>query len=148
MSSNLKTLHANLETLVATTTGYTRLTHILDLDKNKFTPSSARFGVIPRGQQEVAGNTRNATIDYIFSIVICKSYITQASSDENIITTVLDISEKYDDIYKQAVSSKINATNIVINVSNFSLSEPVVIEKEKLIVIEGNFVIRCQYSVY
>jgi len=144
--SKIATLHGNLKTIVASTTSFTELTHILNIEKNKFT-QGGRFGVIPRGAREAQGVTKAVTQDLIFSIVLTDTFISQSISDSGIMTKVISLMDAFENIYRECSNTKILATDIVLLVSTFDISEAIILETEKTIIVEGNLTIRVKNTL-
>ena len=121
------------------------MTHVLDLKKNKFNTASSRYGVIPQAQTEVSGTTQSNTIDQTFSIVLTDSYISSALSDGPIISKIVDLMGKFEEINKNLVLQKAGVPS-VLNVGTFSINESLIIDEDKLIIIEGSVVVRSKKS--
>jgi hypothetical protein len=147
MSSIVSDLYNGLESIVATQTGFTKLTHLNNLSKNKFTIPSGRYGVLIRDAREVTGSTQRVTHDRRFSVILINSYITDSLNDHGIITKQIELISEFDNIYKEALNTKLGKPNLVMNVSTFDISDPTVVEDEKLIVLEGLITIKSYYSL-
>lgn len=144
--SKIATLHSNLKTIVQSQTSFTELTHILNIEKNKFT-QGGRFGIIPRGARETEGTTRAITQDLIFSVVLTDTFITQSINDSGIVSKVISLMDSFETIYKEASNTKVLASDIVLLVSTFDISEAIVLENEKTIIVEGNLTIRVRNTL-
>jgi hypothetical protein len=144
--SNLSEIKTQLDLLVASASGFEQLTHILNIEKNRFT-EGGRFGIIPRGGREVKGQTQAITQDLIFSVVLTNTYISNSISDQALIDKVIVLMGLFDDIYKSIANSKCNKPDIVLMVSTFDVSEAIIIESEKTIIVEGNLTVRVRNTL-
>ena len=140
-------IYTNLKALVGTTTGYTVLTHSVNLSKNKFNVAGNRYGVIIRGATEAQMSTKRLTHNYQFSVLLTNTYISDNLNDDGIITKQLALLGQFEAIYKEAVNTKLGLSSIVMNINGFNTSQPVVVEEDKLIIIEGLITIQAYYSL-
>jgi len=144
--STKQTLFTNLKGIVADASGYTSLTHAINLEKNKFS-SGGRYAVRPLGSTEVEGSTKRVTHDHRFSIVLINSYITDNLNDDSIIDKQLELDEKFEDIYRQCMNTKVGAPDTVMTITNLDISDPVIVSEEKLVVIEGTLIVRAKFNL-
>jgi len=144
--SNLSTVLASIESLVKGVTSYTELTHILDISLNKFSVGK-RFGVVPRRVEQNNSGTMRITQDYFFSIILTDTYISQNLNDKEIVEKAVDLMEMFDSIHKECANTKCNQPSIVMLVDGFDITEPVILLKEKTIIIESVMKVKCNYSL-
>jgi hypothetical protein len=140
------TLYNNLKEIVQEVTGAKPLTHTLRIEDNKFS-EGMRFGVLPRGSKESKGVTNNLTSDYVFSIILTQTYITSNITDEDIIQKVLTLTSQFELIFKNVFTSKMKAPDIVIALNDFDISEALLLEKEKTIIVEGNLSVKSYFNM-
>lgn len=145
--SNTLAILAGIKNIVSATLGvsYSELTHVLSLEKNRFDGASQRYGVIPQAQSETSGTTQANTIDQTFAIVLTDSYISSALTDSGIIDKIVELMGKFEDINKQLVIQKAGVPSVLF-VGDFAISEALVVEEDKLIIIEGRVNVRSKKS--
>lgn len=140
-------IYTSLKTLVGTQTGYTALTHVINLSKNKFNVAGNRYGVVIRGASEAQMSTKRLTHNYKFSVILTNTYISDNLNDDSIIAKQLELLGKFELIYKEAANTKLGLPDVVMNMTGFDTSQPVVVEDDKLILIEGLITIQAYYSL-
>jgi hypothetical protein len=146
MSSNLNTVLTSINNIVKDITSYTELTHILDISLNKFGVGK-RYGVVPRRVEQSTGNTMRITQDYYFSIILTDTYISQSLNDKEIVAKAVELMAMFDNIHKECAKTKCNQESIVMLVDGFDITEPIVLIKEKTIIIESVMKVKCNYSL-
>lgn len=139
---SVKEILNNLTDIVADVTEYSKLTHVLDIARNKFREPERKFGVIPRGVSETSGVTNQITQDYMFSIILTDTYISTNLTDDALIEKTVDLVSDFDEIYKECVNTKCRSSDIVMLVNQFNVNEAVIVEEEKTIIVEGFLTIR------
>lgn len=147
MTSIVSQVYTNLKSLVAAQTTYTELSHVFNLSKNRFKTPCGRYGVLIRDTIEVQGSTQRLTHDRRFSVILINSYVTDSVDDSSIVQKQITLIGEFDKIYKEAINTKLGLPSIVMNISTFDISEPIIVEEEKLIMIEGSVTVRTFYNL-
>ena len=114
---------------------YKQLAYVEDVSKNSFNTSNDRYGVRGLGSIETASVTKYATFLQSFEVVLTKGYIQSTIDDTEQVSKSYELREKAYDIYVNAVKNKIALPSVVMNVSNFQVSEPEYLEDDKVVII-------------
>lgn len=143
MSSVLSSIFSGVKGIVSSTlpSDYSELSHVYDIKKNKFTGAEKRFGVIPRQVAELPGVTKANTLEQEYSILLTDSYISIVGGDSGIIDKILELQGLFESIFTQLVVQKAGHPNCLL-VSGFTIGEALVVQEEKLIIIEGGVKVR------
>ena len=144
--SNIATIITKIENIL-TAEGLTKLTHTLDLSKNKFSPTEIKFGIIPAGQKQVEGVTKHLTVDYAFNVILAKSYITTAHNDDALMALSVDMLNIFNSAYIKAVQTKLSIPHLVKLIDDLAVGQPIIAEKEKLLFLEASFIVRSFYLI-
>ena len=149
MSSNVGTIYTNLKNLVGTTLGssFQELTHTLRLEKNKFGTTAKRYGVRPASVNEVQGQTRSNTVTQAFEIILTESYVSENISDNDLMTKILSLMGKFEDLHKAIINEKGGSPSVFINCVNMSIDNAILVPEEKVIVVQGTFNVLSRVSL-
>jgi hypothetical protein len=74
-------------------------------------------------------------------------YITDVEGDDAVITKMITLMGKLEDVFKALTVNKCGAPTIVRNVSGFAIDESMIFRepmKDRIIVVEGRFTVRSQ----
>jgi hypothetical protein len=147
--SNIETIMTGVKTVVqaALGTSWKPLEHIIAIEKNKWKGCTTRWGVIPSGAEEVSGVVHANTLTHTIRICITDEYITCVEGDDAIVTKMIVLMGKLEDIFKALTLNKCGAPTIVRNVSGFAIDESMMFRepmKDRIIVVEGRFTVRSQ----
>ena len=148
MTSIIETVYPALKTVIQSALGseYVELTHVIHVEMNKFNDSTRRWGLAPGGVPEQQGNTKANTMDLQFAIVLTDEYITDQFGDSGVITKVLSLMGKFEDLWKQLSLQKGNVYAQAHLIGGFDVQDPVILDEEKIIAIQGKFFVRVQNS--
>jgi len=143
MSSTLSSIFNGVKGVVSSTlpSDYVELSHVYDIKKNKFTGAEKRFGVIPRQVAEAPGVTKANTLEQEYSMLLTDSYISIVGGDSGIIDKIIELQGLFESVFTQLVVQKAGNPNCLL-VSDFSVGEALVVQEEKLIIIEGSVKVR------
>jgi hypothetical protein len=147
--SNIETIMTGVKSVVQTALGvsWKPLEHIVAIEKNKWRGCTSRWGVIPSGAEDVAGVTQANTLTHTFRICLTDEFITDTDGDDVVITKMVTMMGKLEDVFKALTVNKCGAPSIVRNVSGFAIDESMIFRepmKDKIIVVEGRFTVRSQ----
>lgn len=137
----IKTIRDNIMTRIGTVLGstYSKLSFSQDVSANKFKQSNKRFSVNVKGSNAISGAVNSNTYDHSFEIVITDTYQKgQVLNDDYLHDVICGLQDKAMLIYKDLQTNKsyLNAKCLIVN--SFSMSEPELLEEEKIIVIKFN----------
>jgi len=144
--SNISTIFAGVKTAVTASvgSGFAPLSHVADLEKNTFTGSEKRWGVIPAAATEYVGNTSANTIAQGFRLILTDGFVTSEYGDSAVVDKSVTLMGALEDVYKHIILTKAGAPGVVMFVGNFSVSEVLVWWERKIIVVEATFDVRSQ----
>ena len=147
--SNVETIYTNLKSRVGAVLGsdFSEITHTLNLDKNRFDGTSKKFGVLPSSARETTGQTRANTVTQGFEIILTESYISESISDNDLMTKILSLMGKFEDIYKDLINEKAGSPAIVINCSDLQLENALIVSEEKVIIVQASVQITSRVSL-
>jgi len=135
----VKQINDGMTSEIATTLGvnYKELPYIYDVAKNNFKTSKSRYGVRPLSTSEINGVVKATTHQQSFEVVLTEGYNESAISDSRIQAQALDAFENMHTLYKQIVLSKAGVPNSVLLVGNLTISEPEILEEDKVLVLRA-----------
>lgn len=148
MSTNIRQIFngtkARLQAVLGT--DYQPLTHVVNIESNKFKGCAKRFGVVPQGQSEFLGETKANTSTQQIKIILTDSYVTSVLNEDDIIEKMLSINDKLESIFRDLVLTKCGAPSVVVWCGNFSIETSVLYETEKIIITEAAFDVRSRVN--
>lgn len=137
----IKGIRDNILTRMASvlSTGYSKLSFMDDIAKNKFSQANKRYGANIGGSSSVSGVVGKNTYDHTFSLVITDTYQKgQVLNDEYKQEVVAGLQDKAMSIYRDLQTNKSSiATNCLI-ISGFTMSEPAFLDEEKVVIQRFN----------
>jgi len=147
--SNISTIMSGINSVTQAALGaqWKPLEHIVQIEKNKWKGCTSRWGVLPGGADEASGVTQANTLSHTFRIVLTDEFITDVEGDSSVISKMITLMGKLEDVFKALTKNKCGAPAIVRNVSGFAIDESMVFRepmKDRIIVVEGKFVVRSQ----
>jgi len=142
-------VRSQLSTLLPST--FKELDYSISPAKNNFRGNSERFGVTPQGAVEVPGTTTFVTMDQEFTIVLTNGFTANRDNDTVQLDQGLDLYEQMDSIQRQLIKVKAGGANIllstILQVSDFSISDPEYLEVEKVVILEATMLVRYRKSI-
>lgn len=125
---------------IATTLGatYKELPYIYDVAKNNFRTSKSRYGVRPLSTSEINGVVKATTHTQAFEVVLTEGYIESAIGDSKIQQMALLAFENMYTLYQQIVKSKAGIPNSVLLVGDLAISEPEILEEDKVLILRAS----------
>lgn len=122
--------------------------YVYDVSKNNFKQSMSKYGVRPLATFEINGVVRVTTHQHSFQVVLTEGYIETSIGDARIQTTVLDLFDKMNIIYKKLETVKAGVPLKVLNVTNLVISEPEILEQDKVLVLKATIDILYRIELY
>jgi hypothetical protein len=149
MTTNVRLVYSGTKARLQAVLGvdYSPLTHVANIESNKFKGMSKRFGVIPQGQNEFLGETKANTSTQQMKIILTDAYVTTVLDENDIIEKMLTINDKMESIFRDLVLTKCGAPSVVIWVGNFSIQTSVLYETEKIMITEAAFDVRSRVTL-
>jgi hypothetical protein len=137
--SNVSDIFSGIETTVQTAlgSGYTRLSHMINLEKNNF-DNDKRWGVIPASANESYTTTNANTLTQTFRIILTSGYISTEYDDSGVVAKLVELMAALETVYKQLVKTKCGSS-VVINLGGLSINEALSWDEKKVILIEATF---------
>lgn len=117
------------------------LPYVHNVGANNFRTAKLAYGVRPMDASPTSSVNRVYTMDHRFEMVLTDS-IARAADDSQIETTLGVLYGVADTIFKAMVNTAINLPSVVLMVSQPSLSEPEMYEKEKFVALRMQFVVK------
>jgi len=144
--SNISTIFAGVKVAVAASVGIDcqQLTHTADLEKNTFTGSEKRWGLLPAAASEVLGNTNNNTVSQGFRLILTDGFVTSEYGDSAVIDKSVELIGRLEAVYKHIILNKAGAPSVVKFVGNFATSETLIWWERKILVVEATFDVQSQ----
>jgi len=133
----IKNIVEALENIVLLQTGYSKLTHVWDINKNHNTKLEKKYGVSPLSIKEINGTTNAITYLQDFMVVLCDRYVHEAQNDNKKQEKVFDLMDKWMLIYKEMIKSHFNLSNTIISCKFAKVEKPVFDEDSKTIFLFG-----------
>jgi hypothetical protein len=146
--SNISTIFAGCETVIQNTLGvsWKRLEHVVKLEENKWGSGSSRWGLMPAAANPISGETRANTISQGFRILLTDAFITTVTGDSEVITKTVSLLGQLETLFKNLVLQKCGAPSVVRHVYSFAYEEALILNKEKIIIVEGKFFVQSQVN--
>lgn len=116
---------------------YKQLPYIYDVVKNNFRTSKSRYGVRPLSTTEIDGVVKATTHIQSFEVVLTEGYTQTAVGDSKLQEKALVAFENMHDIYKQLAVNKAGVPGSVLLVQALNISEPEVLEEDKVLVLRA-----------
>lgn len=145
--SNVGDIFSGIETQVqaALGGGYTKLSHLVNLEKNSFT-ADKRWGVIPASASETYTTTNTNTLTQTFRLILTSGYITTEYDDSGVVSQLVELMAAIETVYKQLVKTKCG-TSVVINLGGLQINEALQWDEKKVILIEATFDVTSRISL-
>ena len=141
-SSDVLDLVSNISTRVeATLSGFSQLSHLYDLTKNKFKKADNKYGVLPLDAQEVSGVTKYYTVDQRFQIILTTSYESDQKTDADLRGKVKTLQDYCHDVYKDLYDTRCGLNSVVLNVKDIAIDEPDLLESDKVVAVSASFTV-------
>ena len=143
MSDSIKQIRESIEArIVALPDGFIKLKNKYELDKNNFSNSDKRFGVIAKDGTNAGGLLRNVTIDRNFEITLCNGFKSTNNGDDaqEIIGDLLE--SLMEDIILDLSSSNLGLPALVLEV-NYSANDEINFDEiENLAFLRFNIIVK------
>lgn len=137
MSTHVTSIISGIKTTVAAELGadFSELPFVQDLTKNNKRTARYGYGVRPLDANTADGGVVRAyTLDHRFEVVLTESFVNR-SSDAEIEACLGRLYDKADEVFKELVNSKAGVPDVVLSVSEPSMTQPEVIEAAKIVAI-------------
>lgn len=137
MSAHVQSIVTAMKASVSTVVGagWDELPFVQDLSKNNKRTSKFAYGVRPLEANPAEGNIlRSIFLDHKFEIILTDS-IASRGNDLEIMSSLEELYDQADEIFKVLVNSKISLPDLVIVVSEPSMLAPEIIENAKIVAL-------------
>ena len=121
--------------------GYQKLRHVFNVEKNDLRNTRLGFRVRPLGAIPATTVTKTYTLDHDFELVLT-DYAARTDNDLQRIESLDVMYDKADEIFKDYINSKINLADIVLLVDSPTLLEPEFVNDNKVIVLRMQFTVK------
>ena len=148
MTSNVETIYTNCKVIIQATLGstYSELSHCYDIPRNSFEQAVKRWGLIVERSPEAIGETRHATTDIYFSLILTDEHGSVEETDSEVRSKVVEMFGKFELIWKDLIQQKAGGGPVRL-VSGFSIERAAIIEQTRIIEVLGQFFIRASILV-
>lgn len=143
MASIVSDVLSGIKTVAATQLGgsWQLLRNWFEVEKNDIRSAALAYNARPLSAIPVDGVMKYYTVDQTFEIILT-DVVTRGHGDSERETTLLELYNQADDIFKALHNTKVNGTAGVLLVSQPSLSEPEYLEDKKIVVLRMQFVVK------
>jgi len=124
-----------LETRTELVTSFSKLPYVYDVSKNDWKRSQDGYGVRSLVAQESPGATKRLTYVQSFEVVLSKGYIQSSVDDLSLQSAVKEASDLLHSVFIDLEQTRVGIPNTVLNITNFSLQEPIIYEDQKVVVL-------------
>lgn len=135
-----------LQTRVAAVTTYSQLPYVIDVDKNSFKLSQQGYAVRPALASETLSVTKNLTYLQTFEVVLTKGYIQSSVDDSSLQSAIKTNSDLMHSVFVDLEKTRGGLPATILNILDFIIVEPEIIEESKVVVITGQFSILYRLS--
>ena len=118
------------------------------MNKNNFKQSRSKYGVRPLTTFEINGVVKATTHQHSFEVVLTDGYVNNGISDANIQSVVLQAFENMNSIYKRVEQVRAGAPTQVLNVTNLVISEPEILDVDKVVVLRATIDVLYRIELY
>lgn len=143
MATIVQDIISHLESETATILGvsFSKLSHVLDVGKNKFKGSNKRYGVRPLGMVQNDDINRAYTVDQTFEVIITNGYkSSKLISDMDQQTKGIELQQYGHDIFLRLKTT--NGLADIKQIFNMDMGEPEHDEDNKVVIVRMSFSVK------
>lgn len=143
MASIVSNIVSGIRTVASNQLGanWQTLRNWYEVEKNDIRSAAQAYNVRPLAVSPSDGTMRFYTVDQVFELILT-DVITRGHGDSERETTLLELYNQADEIFKDLHNTKVNGTAGVLLVGSPSISEPEFLEEKKIVVLRMQFVIK------
>lgn len=145
----ISTLYTNLKTDIQNYLGseWKALPHMMDVSENQALRQSKCWSCFTGSIGEVNGQTGLWHGDLEISVDLADHWASSVQGDSPIVQRFVEMQDKMLGLFAHLVKTKIQSPDIVVNISGLNVSEPLLLKKEKVLVLEGTFKVRVRTRI-
>lgn len=127
MATTVQDILTQMDAIAVSTLGssYRKLRRVFDVLENDERDARFGYGSRPLSASPFPGVTGLETLEQEFEFIISDTWA-RGDSDAEAITSINNMYDKLDSVYKQFISTKINLPGTVVQVGRRSIEEPIV----------------------
>lgn len=125
---------------------FTQLSYEYDLEKNSFQGNKKGFGFIPDVSPfEESGTFKRVTMSHTFQMILTEGFKNQDNDTAQSAATQL-LYEASSDLLAKLINRKLGISGTVILVSGINVDAPEFLNKNSVVALRTNMVVRYRYS--
>jgi hypothetical protein len=127
-------------------TGYSKLSFVTNLEKNKFGQITSRYGLLTKGAGSNSEMVGKNVLDHKFEITLTNSFgANTLGNDDEKSNRINVLQDKCLEIYRDLQLNKSVIDSSILIINGIEISEPEFMEEEKIIIIKCS--INVKYKV-
>lgn len=144
MSTIVQNILTQTKSIASTTLGatYQEIPFVYELERNDIRRAALGYGVRPLNADTTEGLVKAYTLDHNFEFIFTDAWARAGNSDSQIESAFNTMFNQCDEIFKALLNSKINLPSTVLNVQDPSISEPELLNDNKLAVLRMQYVVK------
>lgn len=126
---------------------YKELSYTRDVSLNTLRQSQKRYGVRALGSTQVPGVTKHLTHIQTFEVVLTEGYVDTGSNDGKQREKEHLMFEHMHEIHHDLINTRGGLPNTILNIQRLDITEPEVLEDEKVVVLKSSVEIEYRISL-
>lgn len=147
MSNLVDQIISSAETLIESEIGFEKAKHYWFLEKNDAIKTKNRYAFTPRSASVVDGLTKTYTVDQSFRVTLMRGYRNNSNSDTDLQAEIKTLYNNADEVIKAFHLNKVGLPSIILSVNLSSIDEPEILEENKLVALNCDFIIKYRNTV-
>jgi hypothetical protein len=136
-----------IENRLGVVTTHTKLPYVYDVSKNNWNLSQDGYGVRPAQTTETDSVSKRLTYIQSFEVVLTKGYIHSSVEDSSLQSAIIQISDLMHSVFVDLEQTRLGIPEIVLNLTDFIIEEPVILGEEKVVSLTGTVSILYRLTV-
>ena len=136
----IKNIYDNILTRMGTLlTGYSKLSFVTNLEKNKFGQITTRYGLLTKSAGSNSEMVGKNVLDHKFEIILTNSFgANTLGNDDEKSNRINVLQDKCLEIYRDLQLNKAVINSSILIINGVEISEPDFMEEEKIIIVKMN----------
>jgi hypothetical protein len=148
MANIVEQIISGVKTVAADQLGatYQEIPFVFEVEKNNVRTARLGYGVRPLEANFTTSVNKTYALDHRFELVLSD---TIARTDSNVqhLAAINTMYDKADEIFKDLVQTKVGLPTLVLNVFDPSLSEPELLDENKIVILRMQFTVKYRSSL-
>lgn len=125
---------------------YREIPFVYEVEKNNVRTAHLGYGLRPLAADFTTSVNRSYALDHRFELILTNS-VARTDSNAQHLTALNTMYDQADEIFKDLVQTKVGLPTLVLNVFDPSLSEPELLDENKIVILRMQFTVKYRSSL-